>query len=148
MWAYTDQEQDWLSGTEKPANATKKIEAKAKMSAGKLPPTFPIKPQADELRPFFERALWGKTEAMSGAADAEGGSGLAGGSDQRPEGWTHEDDDRVTKLTNAGSVSSLLPPPDPFQYWVRLGCVTAEADPAQTPPDSRQTNASCAISRP
>ena len=114
-----------------------KIEAKAKMSAGKLPPTFPIKPQADELRPFFERALWGKTEAMSGAADAEGGSGLAGGSDQRPEGWTHEDDDRVTKLTNAGSVSSLLPPPDPFQYWVRLGCVPAEADPAQTPPDSR-----------
>ena len=30
MWAYTDTEQDWLSGTKKPANATKKIEAKAK----------------------------------------------------------------------------------------------------------------------
>ena len=94
---------------------TEAIETEAKKRSGRLPTTYPIKPLADELAPFLERVLKEHAAATSGAADAH-------------EGWTREDDAQVKKLTNAGSISSLIPPPDPFQYWVRLPNGDEEGD--------------------
>ena len=96
------------------------IHAAATVRADKerVPITYPLLSTEEERGKFVCRVLKAAVQARKAAA----------GTMSDVWNWSDEEDKAVAQLVKDYYISSLLPPPDSFAYWVRLGHTIEDGD--------------------